>query len=189
MLLYKIKHFDDEFKDVQLNVIDRDKELTHSLISLFYGTEALDEIIRSLDIFLREKKERKMQTLEAEFFNIVHDFIKTPGDILEYIPEEPLIEDEAKRVKTIFTERLQKDKLQTKLDDDPAEIPFVAIVGKFKENTDSVYKFGEEKKGTITSDEYGDISVQNISNMLKDRFVVPHRGLKDTITTHFRNPL
>jgi len=48
MLLYKLRHFDDEFKDVKLNVINRDKELTHSLISLFFSTNALGEIIRSL---------------------------------------------------------------------------------------------------------------------------------------------
>jgi hypothetical protein len=100
MLLYKLRHFDDEFKDVKLNVINRDKELTHSLISLFYGTNALGEIIRSLDTFLREKKERKMQTLEAEFFNIVHEFISYPEHILEYLPEEPLLPRIFLRTKT-----------------------------------------------------------------------------------------
>jgi hypothetical protein len=155
MLLYKLKHFGDEFPDVQLNVIDRDKELTHSLISLFYGTEALGEIISSLDIFLREKKERKMQTLEAEFFNIVHNFVNKPENLSKWFPEEPMA---------------GLDQLQTKLDEDLAEVPFAAIVGKFMANTDSVYKYGEEKKGTIINDEYGDISIQSISSMLKDRF-------------------
>jgi hypothetical protein len=169
MLLYKLRHFDDEFKDVQLNVINRDKELTHSLISLFYGTNALGEIIRSLDTFLREKKERKMKTLEAEFFNIVNGFISHPEQIFEYLPEEPYVE-EGKRLRTIFSERLQNDNLQARLDDGIAEVPFTAILTKFMENTDLVYKYGEDKKGTIISDEYGDITIQNITGILKDRF-------------------
>lgn len=84
MLLYKLKHFNDQFKDVQINIIDRDKELTHSLIKLFYGTESLTEIVKTLDIFLKEKKERKRQTLEAEFFNIVFEFVNNPKSILDY---------------------------------------------------------------------------------------------------------
>lgn len=169
MLLYKLRHFDDEFKDVQLNVINRDKELTHSLISLFYGTSASSEIIRSLGKFLTEKKERKMETLEAEFFNIVNDFMLHPEHILEYLPEEPYVE-EGKRLRTIFSQRLQNDNVQTRLDEGIAEVPFAAILTKFMESTDSVYKYGEDKKGTITSDEYGDITIQNITGILKDRF-------------------
>ena len=169
MLLYKLRHFDDEFKDVKLNVINRDKELTHSLISLFYGTNASDEIIRSLGKFLTEKKERKMQTLEAEFFKIVHEFITNPIQVIEYLPEEPYIKED-KRLRTIFSARLQNDKVQSRLDDGIAEVPFAAILTKFMESTDSVYKYGEDKKGTITSNEYGDITIQNITGVLKDRF-------------------
>jgi len=65
---------------------------------------------------------------------------------------------------------LQNDKLQCRLDDSIAEVPFAAILTKFMESTDSVYKYGEDKKGTITNDEYGDITIQNITGILKDRF-------------------
>jgi hypothetical protein len=172
MLLYKLKHFNDDFRDVEINVIDRDKELTHSLISLFYGSQALKDVIKSLDIFLREKKERKMQTLEAEFFNIVHGFIENPNSILDNLPEELHLEDK-KRLTTIFAERLQKDLLQAKLDD-IVEVPYAAIIQKFMEDTGSAYKYGEDKKSTITNDEYGDISMVSISDMLRDRFGGKH---------------
>jgi hypothetical protein len=49
------------------------------------------------------------------------------------------------------------DKVQTRLDDGIAEVPFAAILT-------------EREKGTITSDEYGDITIQNITGILKDRF-------------------
>ena len=40
------------------------------------------------------------------------------------------------------------------LDDGVSEVPFSAILTRFMENTDSGYKYGEDKKGTITCDEY-----------------------------------
>ena len=110
-----------------------------------------------------------MQTLEAQFFNIVNYFISHPEYIIEYLPEELYLPQD-KSLRTIFSERLQNDKLQTRLDDGIAEVPFAAILTKFMENTNSVYKYGEDKKGTITSDEYGDITIQNITGILKDRF-------------------
>jgi hypothetical protein len=82
----------------------------------------------------------------------VHEFINKPNSLSEWFPGEPV------------------DQSQTKLNDDLVDVPFAAIVGKFMGNTDSVYKYGEEKKGTITNDEFGDITIQSISSMLKDRF-------------------
>ena len=56
MLCYRLLHYGDALPDISTGLKNRDLELGGPVIQLFYGTDALDEIIDALKKFLVRKK-------------------------------------------------------------------------------------------------------------------------------------
>ena len=65
MMCYRLVHYKDELPNIETGLKNRDNELCKPLLQLFYGTEALKEIIPTLEIFLKQRKERKLNSLDA----------------------------------------------------------------------------------------------------------------------------
>ena len=65
MLCYRLVHYTDELPDIETGLKNRDNELCKPLLQLFYKTEALQEIIGTLTIFVKQRKERKSNSREC----------------------------------------------------------------------------------------------------------------------------
>ena len=75
MLCYRLIHYTDELPQIEVNLKNRDLELTHPLLQLFYGTEAFEEIKSALQFFIKQRKERKSRSIQAAIYPILKSFL------------------------------------------------------------------------------------------------------------------
>lgn len=75
MLCYRLIHYNDELSNIETGLKNRDNELCKPLLQLFYGTNALKEIIKTLEVFVNQRKERKSSSLEAALYPIIKKFV------------------------------------------------------------------------------------------------------------------
>ena len=75
MFCYRLVHYKDLLPEIETGLKNRDNELCKPLLQLFYGTEALPEIIKTLKVFLKQRRERKSNSLEAALFPIIKENI------------------------------------------------------------------------------------------------------------------
>lgn len=75
MLCYRLIHYEDELKQIKVNLINRDEELSFPLLQLFYGTEVFDEIKTALEFFIKQRRERRHRSLEAAIYPILKGLI------------------------------------------------------------------------------------------------------------------
>ena len=72
MLCYRLVHYKDLLPDIETGLKNRDEELCKPLLQLFYGTKVLEtEIIPTLEIFLKQRRDRKSNSIEAAIFPII----------------------------------------------------------------------------------------------------------------------
>jgi hypothetical protein len=100
LLMYRLLHHQHSFPDVKLSIKNRDKQLTKPIIRLFQDSKVIDEILNSLSKYLKEKKEKKVDSLDARLFAIVVELVARIGfsitneklwvEILEKIPGKPI---------------------------------------------------------------------------------------------------
>jgi hypothetical protein len=83
LLVYRLLHHANPIPDIQLNVKNRDKQLTKPLIRLFQDSNAVHEITATLSKLLSEKRQRKINTLEARLYSIILDLVEEKGPKLE----------------------------------------------------------------------------------------------------------
>lgn len=77
LLIYRMLHYNETIHQVKLTIKNREKQLTESVIRLFQKTEALKEILPTLQNLLAQKRDRKLNTLEAKVFQIVQKLSPT----------------------------------------------------------------------------------------------------------------
>ena len=71
-------HHKDIINDVNLNIINREAELTKPLIRLFHNSpEVLEELLPALNKCLDAKRKVKSTSLEAILYNLITDYAKT----------------------------------------------------------------------------------------------------------------
>jgi hypothetical protein len=75
LLLYRLLHYKDPLSQIEIGLKNRDNELCKPLLQLFYGTKALEEIIPALEEFVKQRKERKANSLEAALYPIIKDLL------------------------------------------------------------------------------------------------------------------
>ncbi len=153
MLLWRIQHYTDDFKPLKLSVEGRDRELTESILMLFYDSKYRDRIVNTLDICLQNKNRVKRESKEALLFDIIQKYRQTP------IPVDP---ESKKQIPEGFFIVTINDIIET-----------------FKDESNSEWKFYKPKKvdeeavpskTTLISSQFGEITVVKISDILKDRF-------------------
>jgi hypothetical protein len=77
LLLYRLLHYRDPLPQIETGLKNRDNELCKPLLQLFYGTQALEEIIHALNEFVIQRKERKANSLEAALYPIIKKIINS----------------------------------------------------------------------------------------------------------------
>ncbi len=75
MLCYRIVHYRDELPQIITNLKNRENELCKPLLQLFYGTQAFDEIKNALEFFVMQRRERRLNSIEAALYPILKEFI------------------------------------------------------------------------------------------------------------------
>ena len=86
LLMYRLVHFKDPYKEISIGLDGRDEELCKPLLQLFYtlgaSEETRKEIEQTLQYFLDIKNKRKGQTLEAVIYPIVLDAVSKHGETI-----------------------------------------------------------------------------------------------------------
>jgi len=76
MLCYRLVHYKDLLPEIRTGLKNRDAELCKPLLQLFYGTEALkNEIINTLEVFIRQRRDRRSSSIEAAIFPIIRQLL------------------------------------------------------------------------------------------------------------------
>jgi len=71
MLCYRLVHYKDELPEIETCLKNRDNELCEPLLQLFYGTEAIKEIIPALELFVKQRRDRRARSLDAALYPII----------------------------------------------------------------------------------------------------------------------
>ena len=75
MFCYRLIHYKDLLPEIETGLKNRDNELCHPLLQLFYGTNALKEIVETLEIFVKQRMERRGNSLEAALYPIIKEHV------------------------------------------------------------------------------------------------------------------
>jgi hypothetical protein len=83
LLMFRLVHFKDPYKEIDIGLDGRDRELCKPMIQLFYTLGASEETLRELEAtlqhFLDIKNKRKGQTLEAVIYPTIVNFVSQNG--------------------------------------------------------------------------------------------------------------
>ena len=80
LMLKRLQNYDDIIYDVNLNIRNRNAELTKPLIRLFRNSpDALSELLPVLSEFLKEKNEAKGNSFESKLFEAVRNLKEKKG--------------------------------------------------------------------------------------------------------------
>jgi hypothetical protein len=95
LLIYRMLHYNDTIKDVDLNIYNREAELTKPLIRLFQNSpQVLEELLAALSKCLNSKREIKSNSLEAILYIAIRNLIPYECHIIDH---ESII-NEVKRI-------------------------------------------------------------------------------------------
>jgi len=153
MLCYRLIHYEDELTEIETGLKNRDNELCKPLLQFFYGTEALKEIISTLEIFVKNRRARKKASLEAALYPIIK----------KYVFKEVGLNSEQNTFKDVKA----KKKIVNILFQDIWE----DIIGKdrFKAAIDGSYD-ADKKKYAYETIEYGILYQTTLPKFIRDKF-------------------
>ena len=69
MLCYRLIHYTDQMQRIEVNLENRDKELAFPLLQLFFGTSCFEDVKEALEFFIKQRRERKSNSLEADLIS------------------------------------------------------------------------------------------------------------------------
>jgi hypothetical protein len=75
MICYRLIHYKDLLPEIETCLKNRDNELCHPLLQLFYNTKVLNEIIKTLENFVKQRRERRGNSLEAALYPIIKEHV------------------------------------------------------------------------------------------------------------------
>lgn len=123
LLMYRLVHIKDPYKEITTGLDGRDEELCKPMLQLFYTLEASTETLRELEEtfqhFLDIKNKRKGQTLEALIYPIIFNIVTEKG---ERIPSSELWQ--------LITQSLEGE-----LDEKNSSVFYSSDFGKIYRNT------------------------------------------------------
>jgi hypothetical protein len=154
VFMYRLVHFKDRLKEVDVGLDGRDEELCKPLLQLFYTLGASEEIQKELETtlqhFLNIKNNRKDNSLEALIYPVIVNYVSENG---KEIPSDKMWE-------------LIINTLDGKLDEKNSNLFYSADYGTRYRNTTIKMicdKFGAEKKHTRT----GNVLIFDIDFLIK----------------------
>jgi hypothetical protein len=80
LFAFRLIHYDEPIKDLKLTIDGRDEELCLPLIRLFQNSSALEEIMRTLHAFVKEKREDKAGGFDKALITMVAEVLKEKQD-------------------------------------------------------------------------------------------------------------
>jgi hypothetical protein len=75
MLCYRLVHYHDQLTEIETGLKNRDNELCKGLLQFLYGTEALQEVKETLEVFVKRRRSRKKASLEAALYPIIKKYV------------------------------------------------------------------------------------------------------------------
>jgi hypothetical protein len=153
MLCYRLIHYQDELTEIETGLKNRDNELCKPLLQFFYGTEALKEIISTLEIFVKNRRARKKASLEAALYPIIK----------KYVFKHVGLDSEQNTFKDVKAKKKIVNILFQDIWDD--------IIGKdrFKAAIDGSYD-ADKKKYAYETIEYGILYQTTLPKFIRDKF-------------------
>ncbi|MDF0681735.1 MAG: hypothetical protein P0116_12305 [Candidatus Nitrosocosmicus sp.] len=92
LFVFKILHQKDEFKEIKLNIKNRNAELTKPLLRLFNGSECLEPIRKSLSVLINEKSKIKSNSTESKILEALNELISNTSkdfkEVYQFTDEE-----------------------------------------------------------------------------------------------------
>ncbi len=135
LIMYRLVHIKDPFKEVAVGLDGRDEELCKPLLQLFYtlgaSSETIKELEETLQYFLDTKNKRKGQTLEAIIYPVIVNIVSEFGE----------------RIQSSQLWQFITDSLEGQLDDKNSNLFYSSDYGKMYRNTITAMicdKFGAE---------------------------------------------
>jgi hypothetical protein len=150
MLCYRLVHYKDELPEIETGLENRDNELSKPLLQLFYGTEALkNEIIPTLEKFVKQRRTRRANSLEAALYPIIKKHV-------------------------FSTERLNCENnsySELKVKKKSIKVPFSYIWNSIKDDKaiDGEYDAKKNKYEYVTV-EYGTLYLNSLPTFIHDKF-------------------
>ena len=154
MLCYRLVHYKDFLPDIETGLKNRDQELCKPLLQLFYRTEALKkEIIPTLETFVKQRRTRKENSLEAAIYPIIKKHVfKAIG-----------LDHE----KNSYSELKEKANEKQKL----IKVPFSYIWDSIKDDNEIAGQYDEKKnKYAYETIEYGSLYLNSLTTTISNKF-------------------
>lgn len=164
MFCYRLVHYTDTLPEIETGLKNRDNELFKPTLQLFAKTKALQEIIPALEVFVNQRKERKLNSLESTLYPIIKELVYT--DLKEKYPAES---EPTKYPRYIST---------------PLSLLWQKIIGEIEGNYD------QNRKQQYETINFGVLYLNTITKTLKDKFgATITRKSQGTIVTFDRQEI
>jgi hypothetical protein len=104
MLCYRLIHYKDLLPEIETGLKNRDNELCKPLLQLFYNTKALNkEIIPTLEIFVKQRRTRKGNSLDAALYPIIKNHVFAAEGLNSETNTYSELKEKKKSVKVAFS--------------------------------------------------------------------------------------
>jgi hypothetical protein len=84
LFAFRLIHYDDIIQDIQINIENREAELTKPLLRLFSSRDdapvAIEEIRLALSKFIAEKNEIKSNSIESKMYAVIRELVEECGN-------------------------------------------------------------------------------------------------------------
>jgi hypothetical protein len=100
LLIYRLLHYNDPIPNINLNLVNREKQLFKPVIRVFQKTKTLAELLPVISKYVSDKRQKNTDTYHATLFKIVKEVVNTKGleldsmdivnDILAELECEPI---------------------------------------------------------------------------------------------------
>ena len=150
MLCYRLVHYQDLLPNIETGLRNRDQELCKPLLQFFYGTEALEkEIIPTLEIFVKQRRTRKGNSLDAALYPIIKKQVFS-AEGLDY--QTNSYEDIKKKNKKLV------------------KIGFSYIWNSLIKDHAIEGQYDEKKKYEYETEDYGSLYLNSLPTIISDKF-------------------
>lgn len=86
LFAFRLIHYDEPINDLKLTIDGRDEELCSPLVRLFQKSEVLEEIMKTLYEFVREKREVRSEGLDKNLITMTVEILKEKKDNPDQLP-------------------------------------------------------------------------------------------------------
>jgi hypothetical protein len=79
LLMYRLLHYSDPIPNINLNLVNREKQLFKPVIRVFQKTQTLSELLPVISKYVSDKRQKNTDSYHATLFKIVKDIVNTKG--------------------------------------------------------------------------------------------------------------